>query len=128
MLQRRNKPRPGRFLITLLLITLLQMLVQQASATAFIVAGGTTHTCEHVESRELPDSMAAGTTQSPSSCCETPDCHNPACQNLCALGHAVTAPGFFSSPLRAGSDIYHVLTVVFFSDALANPPFHPPRA
>ncbi len=127
MLQSFNKPRSGMFLIPLLLIMLLQMVVPQARASVFFTADAP-HPCVQVESRERPDSVATRTAQSPSSCCETPDCHNLACQNLCAQGTAVTAPGFCSLPLHVGDNMYLAFPVVGFSDALANPPFHPPRA
>lgn len=125
MLQRLNKPRLDMFLVALLLITLLQMMVQQARAAAFITSDRT-HPCQ-VENGVQPDDASAEKAQSSHACCETPDCHNPACQNLCASGTAVTAPGIFLLPPQAGSNIYHTFPVVSFSNALTAPPFHPPR-
>lgn len=126
MLQRFDKPRLGMFLIPLLLITLLQMMVQQARA-ANLVSPAASHPCAQVEDRDHQDMISDDLLQAGSTCCETQDCHNPACQNLCTLGTAVTAPGFSSVPFRHSNGIYHTFPVALFSDALATPPFHPPR-
>jgi len=125
MLQRFDRPRLGMFLIPLLLITLFQLAVQQVHAAAS-ASPDDTHPCLQLEDSK-PAVATGDSAPIIQSCCEQSECQNPACQDLCAMGNMAAAPGLLVLPAQVGSNIYYMLPMISFSDALPVPPFHPPR-